>query len=63
MKAQTPINIETLIPSSLLDEENLDKECASNCKFENNLPLYKDSPEEKLTETVNHIFNNFIFIG
>jgi hypothetical protein len=60
MKAQKTINIETLIPSSLLDEEHSDNESFSNCKFEDNLPLFKDAPKEKLTDKVNHIFNNFI---
>lgn len=60
MKAQNKINIETLIPSSLLDEEHSDNESISNGKFEDNLPLFKDAPKEILIEKVNHFFNNFI---
>ena len=56
MKAQKTINIETLIPSSLLDEEHSDNESFSNCKFEDSLPLFKDAPKEKLTDKVIHIF-------
>ena len=62
MKAQKTINIETLIPSSLLDEEHSDNESFSNCKFEANLPLFKDAPKEKLTDKVINNFNNLIIL-
>ena len=58
MKAQTPINIETLIPSSLFDEEHSDNESFSNCKFEEHLPLCKDNSKEKLTEKINPADNS-----
>ena len=58
MKAQSTINIETLIPSSLLEEDHSDEESISNCKFEDNLNY-----QEKNQDTVNHIIYNFQIIS
>ena len=58
MKAQSNINIETLIPSSLLEEDHSDKENISNFEFEDNSPT-----QERKSDTVIHIiYNNQISI-
>ncbi len=56
MKAKSTINIETLIPSTLLEEEHSDNESTSNMKFKDNIPIFKDIPQENLKENVIHIF-------
>ena len=60
MKAQSTINIENLIPSTLLEEEHSDNESISNKKLKDNIPLFKDIPQENISDNVNHIFINFI---
>ena len=52
METQKPINIENLIPSSLLDEENSDQESVSSEK--NNKVI--SSAQIKKIEKVNYIF-------
>ena len=59
MKTQTTINIENLIPSSLLEEENSDNESIPNLEFEDNSPLCKkDSQEKKSDNVIHNIYNN-----
>lgn len=61
MKTQTTINIENLIPSSLLEEENSDNESNPNLEFEDNSLLYKkDSLENKSDNVTHNIYNNKI---
>ena len=60
MKTQSTINIETLIPSSLLEEEHSDNESMSNNSFEENNPLFKDASHKNISENVNHTFLFFI---
>ena len=60
MKTQGKINMETLIPSSLLEEELSDNESITKIKFEDNIPNLKDASQEKEQEKVFHIFNLFI---
>lgn len=56
MKAQKTINIETLIPSTLLEEVHSEDENTSNEKFEGEIHIIKDIPQENLNEKVFHIF-------
>lgn len=56
MKTQNTINIETLIPSTLLEEGHSDNEMVSNLKFEKDMFIIKDIPQENINEKVNHIF-------
>jgi len=60
MKTQGKINMEALIPSSLLEEELSDNESISKIKFEDNTPNLKDVSQEKEQEKVFHIFNSYI---
>ena len=62
MKNQSTINIETLIPSTLLEEEHSDNGSISNNKLKGNIPLIKDVPQEKNSDNVNHIFINFFIL-
>ena len=48
--------METLIPSSLLEEELSDNERITKIKFEDNIPNLKDVSQEKEQEKVFHIF-------
>ena len=52
MEAQNPINIENLIPSSLLEEEFSDQENISTEKYNEN----NSSPKIKNNKKVNYIF-------
>lgn len=61
MKAQGKINLETLIPSSLLDEDLSDNGSISNMKLKDNITLLKDNYYAKEQEEVFHIFNYIIF--
>ena len=56
MKTQSTINVETLIPSSLLEEEHSDNESMSNNSFEEKNPLFKDASQKNISDNVNHIF-------
>jgi hypothetical protein len=56
MKAQEKINMETLIPSSLLEEDLSDNGSLSNMKFKDNITLLKDNFYIKGQEEVFHIF-------
>ena len=60
MKAQPSINLETLIPSSLLEEENSDKESISNMKLINNIPIFKDVSKKNVPDDVIHFLSKFI---
>ena len=61
MKTQANINVEKLIPSSLLEEEHSDNESISNNSFEENNPLFKDASPKNMLENVNHIFILLIY--
>ena len=52
MKAQPSINPETLIPSSLLEEEHSDNESISNMKLINNIPIFKNVPKNNISDDV-----------
>jgi hypothetical protein len=52
MEAQNPINIEKLIPSSLLEEEYSDQENIPTEKYNEN----NSSPKIKNNKKVNYIF-------
>jgi hypothetical protein len=52
MEAQNPINIENLIPSSLLEEEYSDQENIPTEKYNEN----NSSPKIKNNKKVNYIF-------
>lgn len=54
MKSQPSINLETLIPSSLLEEENSDNESISNMKLINNIPIFKDVSKKNVPYDVIH---------
>ena len=60
MKTQSTINVETLIPSSLLEEEHSDNESMSNNILEENKSLSKNASQKNISENVNHIFYIFI---
>lgn len=46
MKAQSSINIETLIPSTLLEEEHSDNENISKIKFKDDIPIFEGAPKK-----------------
>ena len=56
MKTKSIINIENLIPSSLLEEAHSDNESISNNNLEENNYISKVVPPNNISENVNNIF-------
>ncbi len=64
MTTQVKLNMETLLPSSLLEEDLSDNENISNCKIKHNVTSLKENSHEQEKEKVFHIFNFLIhYIG
>ena len=64
MTTQVKLNMETLLPSSLLEEDLSDNENISNCKIKHNVTSLKENSHEQEKEKVFHIFNYLIhYIG
>ena len=64
MTTQVKLNMETLLPSSLLEEDISDNENISNCKIKPNVTSLKENSHEQEKEKVFHIFNYLIhYIG
>ena len=64
MTTQVKLNMETLLPSSLLEEDLSDNENISNFKIKSNVTSLKENSHEQEKEKVFHIFNYLIhYIG
>lgn len=64
MNSSKTINIETLIPSSLLEEEYSDNESISNKKFKKDISSKEEIEQKNKQENVNYIFLfNYYIIG
>ena len=63
MTTQVKLNMETLLPSSLLEEDFSDNENISNFKIKHNVTSLKENSREQ-KKKVFHIFNYLIhYIG
>ena len=65
MTTQVKLNMETLLPSSLLEEDLSDNENISNFKIKDNVISLEGNSHEQEKEKVFHIFNYLLihYIG
>lgn len=52
MKTKSTINVENLIPSSLLEEDHSDNENNSNINFRENIPSFKAASQNNISKNV-----------